>query len=167
MHAKILQHYPVQGVGIVQPAYRLSMGSKVRDSNLRMGNGQGTCLLRARRNWFWGTASHLYIEHQGSFTGVKPPGRDVSHLSSSSAEIKNEYSYTLTQSLCLHDMLGVNLYLSLSCSGKHKSQRCHQNQTCSKSLMSSFHIKHLENLESEFRWMYCYDVGLLCASSSL
>ena len=36
------------------------------------------------------------------FPGAKWPGHDVDHSSLSSAEVKNEWSYTSAPSICIH-----------------------------------------------------------------
>jgi hypothetical protein len=41
----------------------------------------------------WGPNSFLFNKKHYSFPEVKTLGRDVNHLSSSSAEVKNEWSY--------------------------------------------------------------------------
>jgi hypothetical protein len=43
-----------------------------------------------------------------SFPGAKRPGREVDHSFSSSAEVKNEWSYTSTPSMCFHCVDGGN-----------------------------------------------------------
>jgi hypothetical protein len=46
-----------------------------------------------RPNWLWGPPSRLFKGCRGAVPGVKRPGRDVDHLSPSSVEVKNEWSY--------------------------------------------------------------------------
>jgi hypothetical protein len=50
----------------------------------------------------WGLVSLVFNGYQGSFPGVKRPGREVNHSPPSSAEVKNEWSYTSTPPICLH-----------------------------------------------------------------
>ena len=50
----------------------------------------------------WGTPSLLFNGHQGSFPGIKLPCFKVDHHLPSSAEVKNERSYTSTPPICLH-----------------------------------------------------------------
>ena len=42
--------------------------------------------------------------YRGSFPEVKRSGRDVDQSHPSSAETKNEWSYTSTLPICLHDV---------------------------------------------------------------
>jgi len=53
----------------------------------------------------------LTIQFNG--TGVRWVGRDIDHSPSSSAEVKNEWSYTSTSPICLHgmDRENFNFYL--------------------------------------------------------
>ena len=44
--------------------------------------------------------------------GAKWPGHDVDHSSLSSAEVKNEWSYTSAPSICIH---GIDLNYFTSC----------------------------------------------------
>lgn len=44
--------------------------------------------------------------YQVSFSRVKLPVRGVDHLPSSNAEVKNNWSYTSTPSICLHVVRG-------------------------------------------------------------
>jgi hypothetical protein len=54
--------------------------------------------------WLWGPCSLLFNVYQGSFPGVKWPGREVNHSPASSAKIKNEWSYTSAIPICHHGM---------------------------------------------------------------
>jgi hypothetical protein len=45
-----------------------------------------------------------FNEYRCSFPGVKRPERDVDHSSPSSAEDKNEWSYTSTSPTCFHSV---------------------------------------------------------------
>jgi hypothetical protein len=51
-----------------------------------------------------GLPGFLFCVYRGSFPGVKRPGSEVNHSPSSSADIKNEWSYTSTPPLCVHGM---------------------------------------------------------------
>ena len=44
--------------------------------------------------------------------GVKRPGRDVNHLPPSTAEVKNEWSYTSAPPICLHGVDEHNFILA-------------------------------------------------------
>jgi hypothetical protein len=50
----------------------------------------------------------LFSGHQGYFPRVKRAGRDVNHSSPSSAEFKNEWSYTSALLICLHGLYRDN-----------------------------------------------------------
>jgi hypothetical protein len=50
----------------------------------------------------YGHKSLEFNGHRNSFLGVRRPGRDIEHLILSSAEVKNEWSYTSYPSTCLH-----------------------------------------------------------------
>jgi hypothetical protein len=49
----------------------------------------------------------------GSFSGIDRPGREVNHLPSSGAEVKNEWSYTSSPSVNLHGMYR-NIFILLT-----------------------------------------------------
>jgi hypothetical protein len=53
----------------------------------------------------WGPPSLLFSRYRSSFAGVKWPGLEVDHCPPSSAEVKNEWSYTSSPSVCLSDEL--------------------------------------------------------------
>ena len=48
--------------------------------------------------------------YRGSFVGVKRPGFEGSHSPQSSDEIKNEWIYTSTPSVCFHGVESENFY---------------------------------------------------------
>jgi len=50
----------------------------------------------------WAPLNFIFNEHQGSLLEVKHPGCDVDHSPPSSAEMKNELSYTFTLLICLY-----------------------------------------------------------------
>lgn len=49
---------------------------------------------------FWNAPSLLLNSYRDSVPGVKAPGRDVDHSHPSSAEIKNDRSYTSISTTC-------------------------------------------------------------------
>jgi hypothetical protein len=57
-----------------------------------------------RPDRLWGPPSLLFNGYRGTFPEVKWPEREVNHSSPSSAEIKNEWSYTSAPHICLHGM---------------------------------------------------------------
>ena len=62
---------------------------------------------RARRYFFFSKSpnrlwSLLLNGYRVSFPVVKRPGSDIDHLPPSSAEVKNEWRYNSTPSICLH-----------------------------------------------------------------
>ena len=50
----------------------------------------------------WDPSIFLYNAYRSSFQGLKRPGREANHQSSSSAEVKNEWSYTSAPPLLLN-----------------------------------------------------------------
>ena len=56
-------------------------------------------------DWLWRPSNALFNGCWGSFPGVKQPGHDVNQPYSSSASVKNEWSYTSAYLACLY---GVN-----------------------------------------------------------
>ena len=63
---------------------------------------RGFSLAQNRPDRLWGAPSLLLSGHPGSFQGVKRMGRDVNPSPPSSAEVKNEWSYTSTAPTGLH-----------------------------------------------------------------
>ena len=54
-----------------------------------------------RSHRFWSPSTLLFNGYRGSFMGVKRTGSEFNNKSSSGAEVKNEWSYTSTPSVCL------------------------------------------------------------------
>jgi len=61
-------------------------------------------LFPRRPGWLWGLYSLLFRGYQGSFQGINQSGREVKHSPASSAEVKNEWSYTFTPPVCSYGM---------------------------------------------------------------
>jgi len=51
--------------------------------------------------------------YQSSFSGVKRPQPQIDHKPPSSAEMKNEWSYTFSPPICLHGIIKDNLTFHL------------------------------------------------------
>jgi hypothetical protein len=58
-----------------------------------------------------GPTSLLFNWYRPSFTRINPPGREDNHISPSTTEVKNEWSYTSTPHICLHGVDRKKLYL--------------------------------------------------------
>jgi len=52
-------------------------------------------------DWLWVPPNLLFSGYRLSFLGVKEPGHEVNDALPSSAEVKNEGSYTLYEKNCL------------------------------------------------------------------
>jgi len=55
--------------------------------------------------------NHLFNEHCGSFRGIKRPGREIDHSPPSSAEVKNEWSFTSSLPTYPHSVGRDNFFL--------------------------------------------------------
>ena len=84
----------------------------VRGSN--PGKEKGFFLNPERPDRLWGTPTFLLNGSRGSFPGLKRTGRDVDNSSPSSAEVKNEWSYTSTPPLYLHGLDRFNCTLNFT-----------------------------------------------------
>ena len=65
---------------------------------------QATSVAPNRQDQLLAPPSPLCSGYWGSFTQVKQPGRESDHSAPSSAEVKNEWSYTSTPLTCLHGL---------------------------------------------------------------
>ena len=69
---------------------------------LNSGRGIDFFLLRNVQIASWDPPSFLFIGYRDTFLGMKRPYCDVYHSRLSNTEVKNEWSYTSTPSVCLH-----------------------------------------------------------------
>jgi hypothetical protein len=69
--------------------------------DLNPGRGKRFFSSPNRADWLCGPPSILFSGYQGSFLGLKRPGREVNHLPESSAKVKKEWSYTSAPAICL------------------------------------------------------------------
>ena len=60
-------------------------------------------------NRLWDPLSFLPTGYRCSWPGVNRPGHDVDNSSPSSAEVKNEWSYTTTPPIWFHDVDKENI----------------------------------------------------------
>jgi hypothetical protein len=76
-------------------------------------------LLQKRPYQRCGSPSPLFNAYVGSFAGIKRPGRQADHSPPSSAEVKNEWSYTASPPTCFHgvdrDSFTFTLPVSVLC----------------------------------------------------
>ena len=64
--------------------------------------GRGFLPSRKRPDRHWDPPSLLYNGYRGSFPEAKRLGLEADHLPPSTAEFKNEWSYTSSPPVCLH-----------------------------------------------------------------
>jgi len=57
-------------------------------------------ILRLRPDRLWLPLNPLCNEYRGSLPGVKRPQRGAHYLAPSSVEVKNQWSYTCTVTMC-------------------------------------------------------------------
>jgi len=67
-------------------------------------SGRGGFFSSKRPDRFWSPTVFLFSWYRVSFWGVKRSERGVDHSCPSSAEVKNEWSYTSTSPTCLHGL---------------------------------------------------------------
>jgi hypothetical protein len=79
-----------------------AMDWTVRDSN--SGDKKKFCPTRKCSNRLWGPTSLLFRGYGWSLPEVKRPSCECYHLPPSSAEVKNEWSYTSSPSICFHNL---------------------------------------------------------------
>jgi hypothetical protein len=77
----------------------LATGWKIRNSN----PGRGKRFLSSP-DWIWDPPSLLFNKYRDSYLRAKRPEREVDHSPPSSAEVKNEWSYTSAPPACLHSV---------------------------------------------------------------
>jgi hypothetical protein len=83
------------------------------------GRGKRFVCSPKRADRLLGPLSLLLNGYRGSVPRVKWPGSEVYHSLPSSAEVKNEWSYTSTPPTCLHGVELFHLSLaSLRCGGR-------------------------------------------------
>jgi hypothetical protein len=87
---------------IAQPVSRLDYELDDRGSRVRFQAGTGNFSLHHRVQNGAGAHSTSY---GGSFPGVKRSGREAYHSHTSSAEVKNAWSYTDISSIRLHGVV--------------------------------------------------------------
>jgi hypothetical protein len=90
------------------------LGLAVR--SLISGRGKKFFLFKNVHERLWGPAGILFNRYRYFFPGVRRPGREVDHSSSSTAEVKNEWSYTSAPPISPNGVRRDNftLYLSLN-----------------------------------------------------
>jgi len=71
----------------------------------------------------WGPHSLLFNGYWGSFLGVKQSGCKVNHSPPSSAEVKNEWSYTSARPRCRHGVVDREICTFLTVKWKMRNFR--------------------------------------------
>ena len=72
-------------------------------SGVRIHAGARDLSLQKRPDWLWAPRSPLFSGYRVCFPDVMRLGREAVHPHPSSAEIKNEWSYTSSPPICLDD----------------------------------------------------------------
>jgi len=98
-------------VRIVQSVYPVAAAWTVLVSTA--GRGKRFPLLQNIPEWLWGPPSPLFQGYRCSFQAVTRLDSDV-HSLQSTTEVKNEWSYTSTLSVCLHELTGNCFYFIFS-----------------------------------------------------
>jgi hypothetical protein len=98
----------------------IALGYGLDNRGFDSRQGLGVLLIAASRPALRPTQSPIQWVPGAPYLGVKRPGREADHLTPSSAEVKNEWSYTSTPPIRLYGVVlslkikGTNLPLSLS-----------------------------------------------------
>jgi hypothetical protein len=94
----------VSGAGVAQSVWRLGYGLDDRGS---IPGGGSDDIFSLRHCFQTGSGAHpAYLMCTGgSFLGVRGPGRVTDRSSPSSAEVKNEWSYTSIHQIRLHGVV--------------------------------------------------------------
>jgi hypothetical protein len=152
----------------------LGYGLDVRGSRVRFLAGLGI--------FFFTTASRTALEPtqppiqwvQGVLSlGVKRPGREAGHSPPSSAEVKNEWSYTSTpqyvfMAWCLvKHRENLPFYLPSTCSSQSVNIRQQQNinRACSKSCLKQWHVWNVVKRHVALSWFVRGQVALSMSSA--
>jgi hypothetical protein len=82
---------------------------------LRIEAGAGSFIFSQKNPYrLWGQITLPFSGYRSTILGIKPPGRDVYLLSSSIAEVKNEWSHNSAPLIRLHGIYKVK-FISLQC----------------------------------------------------
>jgi hypothetical protein len=81
------------------------------------GRGKRSLYPPKRLDRPWGLSSLLLSGYQGSYPGIKRLGREIDHLPTCSAEVKNVWGCTSTATVFLHgvDMDDFIIIISIRC----------------------------------------------------
>ena len=71
---------------------------------LNPANGKGLFSCPQQAEWIWGLSNLLLFGYEGSFPRVKQLGHAVDHESPPSAKVKNDWSYTTSACVSLHNI---------------------------------------------------------------
>jgi len=74
---------------------------------------RGFFLHQKYSHWFWGPEGLLSNGYRVTFPEIRRSGRDVRHLTTSSVDLKNEWSYTSTPPICFQGVDRVNVTLRI------------------------------------------------------
>jgi hypothetical protein len=87
------------------------MGYRLENTGFDIQGRQEILLFSKTPSQFFDPACLMYNGYWGSSLEVNQPGCQVDHSPLSSADVKNEWSYTHTPPLCPHDMDRKNITL--------------------------------------------------------